>query len=77
MGQRDDRQPHFPFGEAPPPPVEADEGPPARSPVILALPLAAAVGMFGVSFGVLAASEPAFGGLAAIVMSAATFAGSA
>jgi 4-azaleucine resistance transporter AzlC len=77
MAQRDDRQPHFPFGEAPPPPVEADEGSPTRSPVILALPLAAAVGMFGVSFGVLAASEPAFGGLAAIVMSAATFAGSA
>ena len=33
--------------------------------------------MFGISFGVLAASQPAFGGVAAIVMSALTFAGSA
>jgi 4-azaleucine resistance transporter AzlC len=70
----DDRQPHFPFGEAPEPlPDEA----PVRNPVLLALPLAAAIGMFGVSFGVLAASDPGFGGLAAIVMSATTFAGSA
>jgi 4-azaleucine resistance transporter AzlC len=44
---------------------------------MLALPLAAAIGMFGVSFGVLATSDPSFGGLAAVVMSAATFAGSA
>ncbi|MGH2417604.1 MAG: AzlC family ABC transporter permease [Candidatus Limnocylindria bacterium] len=70
----DDRQPHFPFWETPPP-GEADE--PVRNPVVLALPLAAAIGMFGISFGVLAASDPAFGGLAAIVMSATTFAGSA
>jgi 4-azaleucine resistance transporter AzlC len=75
MAHADDRQPHFSFGEAPAPP-EADAEP-TRSPVLLALPLAAAVGMFGVSFGVLAASEPAFGGVAAIVMSATTFAGSA
>jgi 4-azaleucine resistance transporter AzlC len=77
MAQVQDRQPHFPFGEAPPDALEADEEAPSRSPVMLALPLAAAVGMFGVSFGVLAAAEPAFGGLAAIVMSATTFAGSA
>lgn len=70
----DDRQPHFPFGEAPEPmPDEV----PVRNPIFLALPLAAAIGMFGISFGVLAASDPAFGGLAAIVMSATTFAGSA
>jgi 4-azaleucine resistance transporter AzlC len=74
MAGAEDRQPHFPFGEAPSP-GEPDE--PARSPILLALPLAAAIGMFGISFGVLAASDPAFGGLAAIVMSATTFAGSA
>jgi 4-azaleucine resistance transporter AzlC len=76
VAQPEDRQPHFPFGQPPPEAIEADEEP-RRSPVILALPLAAAVGMFGISFGVLAASEPAFGGAAAIVMSATTFAGSA
>jgi 4-azaleucine resistance transporter AzlC len=70
----EDRQPHFPFGEAPEPMAE-DEA--VGNPIILALPLAAAIGLFGLSFGVLAASDPAFGGLAAIVMSAATFAGSA
>ncbi len=70
----DDRQPHFPFGEAPEPmPDDA----PVRNPILLALPLAAAIGLFGVSFGVLAASDAGFGGLAAIVMSATTFAGSA
>ena len=70
----EDRQPHFPFGEAPKPmPEEAL----VRSPVLMALPLAAAIGLFGISFGVLAASDPSFGGLAAIVMSATTFAGSA
>ena len=74
MMATEDRQPHFPFGGAPEPWPE-DE--PARNPVLLALPLAAAIGMFGISFGVLAASEPGFGGLAAIVMSATTFAGSA
>jgi 4-azaleucine resistance transporter AzlC len=70
----DDRQPRFPFGEAPGPPTDEE---PARNPVALALPLALAIGMFGISFGVLAASEPTLGGAAAIVMSAATFAGSA
>lgn len=75
MAQTDDRQPHFPFGQALP--QSEMDGEPTRSPVMLALPLAMAVGMFGVSFGVLAASEPTFGGLAAIVMSATTFAGSA
>jgi 4-azaleucine resistance transporter AzlC len=75
VAQRDDRQPHFPFGEAPEA-LEADEAP-TRSPFLLALPLAAAVGLFGISFGVLAASEPALGGVAAVVMSAITFAGSA
>jgi 4-azaleucine resistance transporter AzlC len=48
-----------------------------RDAIVLALPLAAVVGFFGVSFGVLAANEPAFGGLAAVLMSATTFAGSA
>jgi len=70
----EDRQPHFPFGDAPEP--ITDEAP-VRNPILLALPLAAAIGLFGISFGVLAASDPAFGGLAAIVMSATTFAGSA
>lgn len=70
----EDRQPHFPFGEAPEPMPDEEA---VRNPILLALPLAAAIGMFGISFGVLAASEPAFGGLAAIVMSATTFAGSA
>jgi 4-azaleucine resistance transporter AzlC len=70
----EDRQPHFPFGEAP---ESRPEDEPVRNPIILALPLAAAIGMFGISFGVLAASDPAFGGLAAMVMSATTFAGSA
>jgi 4-azaleucine resistance transporter AzlC len=73
MAHTDDRQPHLPFGA---PPAGADEES-ARNPVLLALPLAVAVGLFGVSFGVLAASEPEFGGFAAIVMSASTFAGSA
>ncbi len=42
-----------------------------------ALPLAIADGLFGVSFGVLATSGHGLGGVAAIVMSATTFAGSA
>ena len=74
MAQSDDRQPHFPFGA--PPRAVTDEGD-RRSPVLIAVPLAAAIGMFGISFGVLAASQPAFGGVAAIVMSALTFGGSA
>lgn len=43
----------------------------------LAIPLAVAVGLFGVSFGVLSQSAQGMGALAAIVMSATTFAGSA
>jgi branched chain amino acid efflux pump len=74
VAQRDDRQPHLPFGE---PPQEGAAEEPARNPVVIAAPLAVAVGLFGISFGVLAASEPEFGGVAAIVMSALTFAGSA
>ena len=42
-----------------------------------ALPLAIAVGLFGVSFGVLSASSGGMGALPAIAMSATTFAGSA
>ena len=42
-----------------------------------ALSLALAVGLFGVSFGVLSVSSGGMGALAAVVMSATTFAGSA
>jgi 4-azaleucine resistance transporter AzlC len=48
-----------------------------RAGAIQALPLAVAVGLFGISFGVLAASTPAIGPLAAVVMSITTFGGSA
>jgi 4-azaleucine resistance transporter AzlC len=48
-----------------------------RSGAITALPLAVAVGLFGVSFGVLSATSGGMGALPAIVMSATTFAGSA
>ena len=48
-----------------------------RGGAITAIPLAIAVGLFGVSFGVLAASSGGMGALPAIVMSATTFAGSA
>lgn len=48
-----------------------------RSGAITALPLALAVGLFGVSFGVLAVSGDGMGALPAVVMSASTFAGSA
>ena len=48
-----------------------------RRGAITAVPLAIAVGLFGVSFGVLAASAGGMGVLAAIVMSMTTFAGSA
>jgi 4-azaleucine resistance transporter AzlC len=48
-----------------------------RAGAITALPLAIAVGLFGVSFGVLSASSGGMGALPAIVMSATTFAGSA
>lgn len=42
-----------------------------------AVPLAIAVGLFGISFGVLSATTGGMGALPAIVMSATTFAGSA
>ena len=48
-----------------------------RGGAITALPLAIAVGLFGVSFGVLSVTSGGMGALPAIVMSAATFAGSA
>jgi 4-azaleucine resistance transporter AzlC len=48
-----------------------------RSGAVTALPLAIAVGLFGVSFGVLSATSGGMGALPAVVMSATTFAGSA
>ena len=48
-----------------------------RSGAVTALPLAVAVGLFGVSFGVLSATSGGMGALPAIVMSVTTFAGSA
>ena len=48
-----------------------------RNGAVTALPLAVAVGLFGVSFGVLSASSGGMGLLPALVMSATTFAGSA
>jgi 4-azaleucine resistance transporter AzlC len=48
-----------------------------RAGAMTAVPLAVAVGLFGVSFGVLSASSGGMGLLPAIVMSATTFAGSA
>ena len=48
-----------------------------RSGAITALPLAVAVGLFGVSFGVLSATNGGMGALPAIAMSVTTFAGSA
>ena len=48
-----------------------------RAGAVTAVPLAVAVGLFGVSFGVLSASSGGMGALPAIVMSATTFAGSA
>ena len=48
-----------------------------RRGAITAIPLAIAVGLFGVSFGVLSATGGGLGALPAIVMSATTFAGSA
>ena len=57
------------------------ELPPIRSELrlgaVTALPLAVAVGLFGVSFGVLSASSGGMGALPAIAMSVTTFAGSA
>lgn len=58
-----------------------DQAPPIRFELrrgaVTAIPLAIAVGLFGVSFGVLSASTNGMGALPAIVMSATTFAGSA
>lgn len=48
-----------------------------RAGLVTALPLAAAVALFGVSFGVLSATDGGMGALPAVVMSATTFAGSA
>lgn len=48
-----------------------------RDVATTALSLALAVGLFGVSFGVLSVSSGGMGALAAVVMSATTFAGSA
>jgi 4-azaleucine resistance transporter AzlC len=48
-----------------------------RRGAVTALPLAVAVGLFGVSFGVLSVTSGGMGALPAIVMSATTFAGSA
>ena len=48
-----------------------------RRGALTAIPLAIAVGLFGVSFGVLSATTGGMGALPAIVMSATTFAGSA
>jgi 4-azaleucine resistance transporter AzlC len=57
------------------------ESPPIRFELrpgaITALPLAVAVALFGVSFGVLSATNGGMGALPAIVMSVTTFAGSA
>jgi 4-azaleucine resistance transporter AzlC len=48
-----------------------------RRGAVTAIPLAIAVGLFGVSFGVLSATAGGMGALPAIAMSAVTFAGSA
>jgi 4-azaleucine resistance transporter AzlC len=48
-----------------------------RRGAVTALPLAVAVGLFGVSFGVLAVTSGGIGAFPAIVMSGITFAGSA
>jgi 4-azaleucine resistance transporter AzlC len=48
-----------------------------RRGAVTAVPLGIAVGLFGVSFGVLSATSGGMGALPAIVMSATTFAGSA
>ena len=48
-----------------------------RQGAITAVPLAIAVGLFGVSFGVLSASSGGMGAIPAVIMSVTTFAGSA
>lgn len=57
--------------------LAATAGGEARRGATLAIPLAVAVGLFGVSFGVLSQSPRGMGALAAVAMSATTFAGSA
>jgi 4-azaleucine resistance transporter AzlC len=61
--------------------AEYDPGTPIRFELrrgaVTAIPLAIAVGLFGVSFGVLSATTGGMGALPAIVMSITTFAGSA
>jgi 4-azaleucine resistance transporter AzlC len=58
-----------------------DDAPPIRFELrrgaVTAVPLGIAVGLFGVSFGVLSATSGGMGALPAVVMSATTFAGSA
>ncbi len=56
-----------------PPPIRFE----LRRGAITAVPLAIAVGLFGVSFGALSVSAGGIGALPAIIMSAVTFAGSA
>jgi 4-azaleucine resistance transporter AzlC len=58
-------------------PRETGGDPPLRDGVVAALPLAVAVGLFGISFGVLASIEAGIGATAAILMSITTFGGSA
>ena len=48
-----------------------------RQGAVTAVPLAVAVGLFGVSFGVLSASSGGMGAIPAVIMSVTTFAGSA
>jgi 4-azaleucine resistance transporter AzlC len=48
-----------------------------RRGAVTAVPLAIAVGLFGVSFGVLSASSGGMGAIPAVIMSVTTFAGSA
>lgn len=58
-----------------------DDSPPIRfelrAGAVTALPFAVAVGLFGVSFGVLSVTTGGMGALPAVVMSATTYAGSA
>lgn len=63
------------MSEAPPPDRDARRA--AREGALTAIPLAVAVGLFGVSFGVLSVSTGGMGALPAVAMSATTFAGSA
>jgi 4-azaleucine resistance transporter AzlC len=58
-------------------PDETSAGPRLRDGVVPALPLAIAVGLFGISFGVLADAEAEMGAAATVAMSITTFGGSA